>query len=169
MLGLGADGRLEWNVGDGSSRCDYDGPPSTMNDGAWHHVAFSFTRGSSGQVTLYFDGKIVEQIDCDIGSVSSNYPINIGTDGRGGVGWPAFYSGDIDKVMIFASALEHSQILEVYGQDRSYSATFAPSASPTIVAPTLPPTTRPTASPVTAPPTANPKGVSNHSTLHKLL
>lgn len=37
-IGLGDDGRLEFNAGDGNgNRCDYDGPGGTMNDGEWHH------------------------------------------------------------------------------------------------------------------------------------
>lgn len=60
--------------------------------------------------------------------------------------------------MIFASALEHSQIFELYAQGRSDIATFAPSVSPTTVAPVASPTMRPTASPVTDAPTPSPQG-----------
>lgn len=70
-MGVGTNGGYEWNVGDGSSRCDYDGPAGVLNDGQWHHVAFSMTRGAGGQVTLFVDGKIVDQKACSIGSVSS--------------------------------------------------------------------------------------------------
>jgi hypothetical protein len=87
------------------------------------------------------------------------YPINIGTDGRGGLGYPAFYSGDIDKVVIFGSALEHAQIFMLYSQGRSESGTFAPSFSPTTLSPTTSPTKRPTTSPVTMSPTLGPEGV----------
>jgi hypothetical protein len=129
-----------------------------MNDGKWHHVAFSLTRGANGLVTLYFDGKVVDQMSCVVNSVSSAYPINIGTDGRGGFGYPAFYSGDIDKVVIFGSALEHAQIFMLYSQGRSESGTFAPSFSPTTLSPTTSPTKRPTTSPVTMSPTLGPEG-----------
>jgi hypothetical protein len=70
-LGVGADGRYEWNVGDGTNRCDYDGPAGTMNDGKWHHVAFSLSRGTDGLATLFFDGKVVGRIPCVINTVSS--------------------------------------------------------------------------------------------------
>eukprot|EP00804_Cyclotella_cryptica_P007729 CCRYP_001349-RA/>CCRYP_001349-RA protein AED:0.03 eAED:0.03 QI:702/0.83/0.76/1/0.83/0.84/13/138/1465 len=158
MLGVGADGRYEWNVGDGTNRCDYDGPAATMNDGKWHHVAFSLSRGADGLVTLYFDGKVAGEMPCIVNTVSSSYPINIGTDGRGGAGYPAFFSGDIDKVLIFGSALEHTQLFTLYSQGRSKTGTFAPSFSPTTLSPTMAPTKRPTTSPVTAPPTPAPKG-----------
>jgi hypothetical protein len=68
---VGADGRYEWNVGDGTNRCDYDGPAGTMNDGKWHHVAFSLSRGTDGLVTLFFDGKVVGRMPCVINTVSS--------------------------------------------------------------------------------------------------
>jgi hypothetical protein len=159
-LGVGSNGRYEFNVGDGSKRCDYDGPSGQVNDGTWHHLAFSLTRGAEGKVTLYVDGKVVDQKTCVVGSVSSIYPTIIGTDGRLGAKWPKFFTGDVDKVTIFASELEHSQLFELYSQGRSDSITFSPSASPTTAAPTSNPTMRPTASPVTAAPTTGPSGVS---------
>eukprot|EP00956_Cyclotella_meneghiniana_P005795 scaffold7527_cov54-Cyclotella_meneghiniana.AAC.4 len=67
-LGVGSNGRYEFNVGDGSSRCDYDGPAGTINDGEWHHMAFSMTRGSAGQLTLFLDAKVVEQKACTVNS-----------------------------------------------------------------------------------------------------
>lgn len=69
---MGSNGRYEFNVGDGSSRCDYDGPAGTINDGEWHHMAFSMTRGSVGQLTLFLDAKVVEQKACTVNSVSSS-------------------------------------------------------------------------------------------------
>jgi hypothetical protein len=107
-----------------------------MNDGEWHHVAFSMTRGSGGILTLYLDGKIVDQKSCAVNSVSTSFPTIIGTDGRGGASYPRYYSGDLDKVVIFSSALDHAQLFELYAQGRSDTATFAPSASPTTAAPT---------------------------------
>jgi hypothetical protein len=70
-IGVGDDGRVEWNAGDGTNRCDYDGPAGMMNDGQWHHVAFSMLRGTDGLVTLFFDGKILDQEACVLNSVSS--------------------------------------------------------------------------------------------------
>ena len=155
-IGLGDNGRYKINVSDGASRCSYDGPSGGLNDGSWHHVAFSMSRGAEGQLTTYFDGKVLNQQNCAVGSVSSLHPIDIGTDGRE----TRFYTGDIDKVTILASALEHSQLFEIYSQGRSDTATFAPSVSPTTAGPTNTPTMRPTASPVTAAPTPGPSGVS---------
>jgi hypothetical protein len=159
-LGVGSNGRYEFNVGDGLNRCDYDGPGGALNDGEWHHVAFSMTRGSGGILTLYLDGKIVDQKSCAVYSVSTSYPTVIGTDGRGGASYPRYYSGDLDKVVIFSSALHHAQLFELYAQGRSDTGTFAPSISPTTAAPTESPTMRPTASPVTVSPTPGPSGVS---------
>lgn len=68
---MGSNGRYEFNVGDGSSRCDYDGPAGAINDGEWHHVAFSLSRGSAGQLTLFLDAKVVGQKACGVNSVSS--------------------------------------------------------------------------------------------------
>eukprot|EP00956_Cyclotella_meneghiniana_P029363 scaffold70782_cov63-Cyclotella_meneghiniana.AAC.2 len=157
-LGVGSNGRYEFNVGDGTSRCDYDGSAGEITDGAWHHVAFSMTRGSSATLTLFLDAKVVEKKACVVNSVTSTYPTIIGTDGRGGASYPKYFSGDIDKVTIFASALEHSQIFELYAQGRSGTATFSPSVSPTTSAPIASPTMRPTASPFTDAPTPSPQG-----------
>ena len=159
-LGVGSNGRYEFNVGDGTNRCDYDGPSGALTDGQWHHVAFSMTRGPEGVLTLYLDGKVVDQKSCAVGSVSSVYPTVIGTDGRGGASYPKYYSGDLDKVVIFAFALEHAQLFALYSQGRSDTATFAPSASLTTSSPTESPRRRPTASPATASPTPGPSRVS---------
>ena len=70
-IGVGNDGRFEWNAGDGTNRCDYGGPAGMMTDGQWHHVAFSMLRGTDGQTTLYFDGKILDQSRCVLNSMSS--------------------------------------------------------------------------------------------------
>jgi len=93
-----------------------------------------------------------------LNSVSSAYPINVGTDGRGGVSSPGFYSGDIDKIAIFGSALEHVQVFALYWQGRGETGADTPTVSPTIIEPTTTPTKRPTASPLTASPTPHPNG-----------
>eukprot|EP00804_Cyclotella_cryptica_P015542 CCRYP_003574-RC/>CCRYP_003574-RC protein AED:0.06 eAED:0.06 QI:113/1/1/1/0.8/0.75/16/1817/1111 len=163
-IGVGDDGRFEWNAGDGSNRCDYDGPAGMMTDGQWHHVAFSLLRGADGQITLYFDGKVLDQKSCVLNSMSSGYPINVGTDGRGGIAWPGFYTGDIDKIAIFRSALEHVHVFALYSQGRDETGTDAPSVSPTNLAPTMTPTKLPTVSPLTVSPTSRPHGPSSEPT-----
>ena len=42
-----------------------------MNDGKWHHVAFSLSRGTDGLATLFFDGQVVARMSCVITTVSS--------------------------------------------------------------------------------------------------
>ena len=70
-VGIGPNGRLEYNAGDGSSRCDYDGPRDTMTDGEWHHVVLTQTQGAGGQFELYLDGKKVTEQGCVLSTLSS--------------------------------------------------------------------------------------------------
>ena len=40
----GGQGHLEWNIGDGSARADFDTTDALINDGEWHHVLVSHDR-----------------------------------------------------------------------------------------------------------------------------
>lgn len=42
-----------------------------MNDGEWHHVAFAMSRGTNGEVAVYFDGKLVALKSCILVTVST--------------------------------------------------------------------------------------------------
>eukprot|EP00584_Thalassiosira_punctigera_P006714 CAMPEP_0172541554 /NCGR_PEP_ID=MMETSP1067-20121228/12345_1 /TAXON_ID=265564 ORGANISM="Thalassiosira punctigera, Strain Tpunct2005C2" /NCGR_SAMPLE_ID=MMETSP1067 /ASSEMBLY_ACC=CAM_ASM_000444 /LENGTH=1422 /DNA_ID=CAMNT_0013327621 /DNA_START=40 /DNA_END=4309 /DNA_ORIENTATION=+ len=147
-IGVGSNGRLEYNSADGSSRCDYDGPAGVMNDGQWHHVAMTQTQGASGQVALYLDGRKVVQKACALNSHSSGYAIKVGASWV----YPSLYTGDIDKIMIHRSALSHANIFSLYGNGQSLTMTSSPTSS---LPPTRSPTVRPTNTP-SSPPTLKP-------------
>ena len=92
--------------------------------------------------------------------LSTAYPIRIGTDGTGGKIYPAFFTGDVDKVTIFGSSLSHANVFSLYSEGRKLKGTLPPSASPTTFPPTRSPTNQPTPSPTgkpTACPTAMPQ------------
>ena len=89
------------------------------------------------------------------------FPIRIGTDGSGGFVLKNFFTGDLDKVKIFGSALKHEVIFDEYLQGRDNTGTYAPSLSPNTLSPTAARTARPTASPITSSPTPGPDGVSS--------
>ena len=151
-VGVGTNGRLEYNSGDGSSRCDYDGQGGIMTDGQWHFVALTQTQGAAGQVALYLDGKKVAQKSCVLNTLSSGFPIKIG----GSWEYYAHYSGNVDKVMIYNSALSHANVFDLYTKGRDLTLTYSPTASNY---PTHSPTLRPTQEPSPFPtkfPTSSP-------------
>jgi len=143
-VGIGTNGRLEYNSGDGAgSRCDYDGPGGTMNDGQWHHVVLN--QEASGAYALYLDGKKVTQASCALSTLSSGYPIRIGASWV----YPSFYSGDVDKISIYNLILSHAQIFDLYLQGRGVVLTNSPTTS-------MSPTNTPTLSPTTDEPSPSP-------------
>ena len=144
-VGIGANGKLEYNSADVSgTRCDYDGPGGTMNDGQWHFVVLTQSLGVFGQYALYLDGKKVVQESCGITTLSTEYPVKVG----GSWVYPAYYSGDIDKIMIFNSVLSHGNVFDLYIKGRDVTMTYSPTVS---TAPTLSPTKKPSSSPSLSP------------------
>ena len=94
--------------------------PIALNDGAWHHVAGSWsatagTAVSSSQFSLYVDGaKVVSPVSLSIGN--DNSPLS----GSGGQllgfhqSWNVFFRGSMDEVRISNAVRSSGWIATVY-------------------------------------------------------
>lgn len=106
--------QIEWNIGDGGSRADYD--PSggaAINDGAWHHMVATHDR--DGDATMYLDGVLQAQISiAHIGDIDPGLPTCIGTDGTEGVVWPAWFRGTIDDVRMWNYVINPYAVAKLY-------------------------------------------------------
>ncbi|MBR5616319.1 MAG: LamG domain-containing protein, partial [Clostridia bacterium] len=115
------------NVGNGSSRLDFNYPlPSDYRTG-WMHVLLIADRGA-GTISLCYDfGKLITMtIPASLKNATfdalSN--LNIGQDGTGSYG-PKL-AADLDELMIFGQALTQDEITALafyYGKERDASAT----------------------------------------------
>jgi len=129
------EGKLRWSV----ATSDWDGNWShpakvekltmgtrTINDGQWHFVCATFKKSFDIDSKLYLDGILV-----DSENASSNMPIGntfftrygfIGTESiaseyngnQENSGFPYFFDGKIDEVMIIEKALTPGQIQYLY-------------------------------------------------------
>ena len=109
----GGIGNLEWNIGDGSNRADFDPVNLQINDGAWHHVAVSHNR--DGDARFYLDGINVGAVDISpIGDINSGLPTAVGTDGAEGGTWENWFPGDIDDVAIWRRVVTPSEIATIH-------------------------------------------------------
>lgn len=113
VIAGGANGRWQWNIGDGASRVDYDGPAGEINDGNWHLLVVSHDR--AGNATLYYDGTEVATRDISaIGDITSGLPTAIGTDGTFGTNWASWFSGKIDNPMIWNRVISSAEVQALY-------------------------------------------------------
>ena len=106
------DGGWQWNIGDGATRSDYDGPAGRINDGAWHHLLVSHDR--DGMARLYYDGtEVASRNISSIGNIDSGYPTAIGTDGTLGSIWPNWFPGSIDEVAIWRRVVLPNEVAAI--------------------------------------------------------
>jgi hypothetical protein len=87
------------------------GSPSTLYDGAWHHVALSV---DGNEAELYFDGTLVD----DQASTLTNGTVNVDADHLF-VGGDLYYEsekfgGFIDSLRYFDSAIDGDDLAEIY-------------------------------------------------------
>ena len=119
---------------------DTDVALAGSDDGDWHHYCLAYD-GSAW--TVYFDGASAQTVTVAI-DTGSNYALTLGdrTDRNGNHA----FSGSIDEVYVYASALDAEQVLALSGMSMPPSA--APSPSPTAAPSSLPsaePSPEPTA------------------------
>lgn len=79
-----------------------------INDGRWHHVVGIKT---SNQLELYVDGKSNSKTAHNLGTVSNNEPLHIGSFSAP-ITW--FYQGLVDDVRIWNEARSEYEVLEEY-------------------------------------------------------
>ena len=107
------DGHLEWNIGDGSVRADFDTTDALLNDGNWHHVAVTHDRDSLA--VFYLDNRKLGEVDISsVGDIDSGFTTNIATDGAEGATWENWFPGAIDDLAIWRRALASNEVSEIY-------------------------------------------------------
>lgn len=116
FIGAGADGRWQWNVGDGTDRADYDSASSLLSNGQWHHLCVVHDR-STNEARLYYDGTLSATRSLTaIGSLNAAKPTAVATDGTLGAIWPNWFTGKIDEVKIWRRALAPAEVTTVFNQ-----------------------------------------------------
>ena len=121
-LTLQPNGAWAWNLGDGERRLDYQptADRQRINDGQWHHLAFSIDRARQ-EARLYFDGlqvalySLAELATCHNGALA-----------------PVDFPGQVEQCTILERRLEAGELARLY-QSRS--------ARPPAAYPTHPPQT----------------------------
>lgn len=116
VLATDDDGQFQWNLaGSPGSRKDYDGPPGTFSDHAWHHVVVTFQR--SGLATTYVDGvrQDARPLTASANNVDtpSGLATNIGQDGTGNYG-SRFSDVWFDDLGIWRRVLTPQEVAGIY-------------------------------------------------------
>ncbi|MCX8107906.1 MAG: hypothetical protein N3G20_03790, partial [Verrucomicrobiae bacterium] len=116
VLAIDSDGHFQWNIGGSpGSRKDYDGPPGTFSDNAWHHVVVTFHR--TGMASTYIDGTLrdARSIAASPNNIDTppGYATNIGQDGTGNYG-PRFSDVLFDDVAIWRRVLTPQEVAAIY-------------------------------------------------------
>lgn len=128
-LYMRTDGRLVFGVYPGAARTIQS--PLAYNDNQWHHVVAS---QSSAGIQLFVDGELV---DSDAAWSSAQDYLGywqIGGDNLSG--WPNrptsdYFSGSIDEVAVYSSALNPTQVRTHYGIGSGFEAPTAAFSSTT--------------------------------------
>ncbi len=127
------DGQVRFDLCTSSSCIDGPRTSATVNDGFWHHVAVTLSRGATcpecpaessaesvDQVDIYIDGAVKASAPLgNLGDITSSYDLLIGagpsflTPGQ----LTNFFDGEMDEVEIFSRALDPTEILAIYQAD----------------------------------------------------
>lgn len=111
-------GNLEWNIGDGTARADFDPTDAIINDGIWHHIVVSHDRDDVA--TFYLDGSQIGTVDIsNIGDIDSGFTTNVATDGAEGGVWENWFPGDLDELAIWNRTLNAAEVDTIYGAGAS--------------------------------------------------
>ena len=86
-----------------------------MSTGKWHHVAYTFSGGSSGTFTFYLDGLSVGTITFTwTGDSGSNENVHIGGLNNGGNDYQNPFNGKMTDLAFFTSAASKTEISTIY-------------------------------------------------------
>ncbi len=113
---LTAAGQLElrrWNYGASTAHIVVDSNGPALNDGTWHHIAFVNETSTSHK--LYIDGSLAETSTTSWTLTGANdQPVEIGRyrDDQNNV--TNLFTGDIDDVRVYQSALGAGDVLALY-------------------------------------------------------
>jgi endonuclease/exonuclease/phosphatase family metal-dependent hydrolase len=129
-LALQPDGSWCWNLGDGSNRLDYRPTPARqpLNDGAWHHLAFSIDAASNA-AWLYHDGRSVAVYStADLGDTA-------GAELRSG------FDGTVDSLSVTQELLTAKDVATIWRAGRPGGDSVPPPATAPAPAPAAEPVT----------------------------
>lgn len=126
--GSASQGRINWNfraanhdiqiaVGGGNVAHKYDPEVSTLEDGNWHFVAFTYAEGAMlDDIKFYVDGVEVSNDgggnSATVGFNTVAYPLSIGSTATFAQKW--FDGGGIDDLRIYDYALTPEEITTIY-------------------------------------------------------
>ena len=107
------NGRLGFQLDDGSPSLNYIAPANPIDDGQWHHVAVMVNRTSATGGRLMVDGSVVHTFNPTTrpGSISNASDLRLGTQV-----YPGFsgLEGELDEVEIFARALDSLEVRAIW-------------------------------------------------------
>jgi uncharacterized repeat protein (TIGR01451 family) len=128
-------GGWQWCLDDGTNDLDVNGADNSINDGAWHHLAFTFDRAANKGLT-YLDEVLVQSTDlASLGNFDSGTNVCIGQDPTGV--YPEPGSADIDDLGVWARVLSPAEICDIWSAASSAGRSFdtvAPSSGVAITA-----------------------------------
>jgi hypothetical protein len=115
-------GGWQWCLDDGTNDIDVNGANNSINDGAWHHLAFTFDRVANTGLT-YLDGVLVQATDiAGLGNFDSGTNVCIGQDPTGAYTEPG--SGDIDDLGVWSRVLAPAEICDIWSAASSAGRSF---------------------------------------------
>ena len=107
-IGLRLGGNNLSNIYDSSIRDTVDTGNKVVNDGQWHHIAVVIKLGQG--VTFYVDGVQTSTHQRAVVAAPNNTIFSVGRTAQTDYGYGANFTGDIDEVKIYTSALNSSDI-----------------------------------------------------------
>ncbi|MGA2656493.1 MAG: LamG-like jellyroll fold domain-containing protein [Verrucomicrobiota bacterium] len=126
-------GGWQWCLDDGTNDIDVNGANNSINDGAWHHLAFTFDRVANRGLT-YLDEVLVQSTAmAGLGNFDSGTNVCIGQDPTGAYKEPG--SADIDDLGVWARVLSPAEICDIWSAASSAGRSFdtvAPSSGVTV-------------------------------------
>ena len=123
------DGNLEWNIGDGGARADFDTTNALINDGKWHHILVSHDRDDVA--IFYLDGERLGEVDISgIGDIDSGFTTNIATDGAEGGTWQNWFPGALDDIAIWRRVVSPEEVATIFTAGASGSSAIGGSGVP---------------------------------------
>ncbi|MGJ8678312.1 MAG: LamG-like jellyroll fold domain-containing protein [Akkermansiaceae bacterium] len=115
ILGTNSNLRIEWNIGDGTNRNDYDGSADQLAINDWNHVAVSHDR--SAEARIYLNGEFVDsKTISSIADIDSGLPTQLATDGESDYD----FEGYLDEIKIFSRALSDAEIKTLHRESTTY-------------------------------------------------
>ena len=117
-LYLGDDGKLKFasNCRNVSNSPTFSFNSSSLQSGAWHHIAVTCSSGlnSSSTLNLYIDGTLTDSITSNWSDNTSYYVTKVQIGGNGDGFYPVFTSMKVDNVGFYSRALGAKAIRHLF-------------------------------------------------------